>query len=76
MVHVSYLKVFSFTCSIAIHEVGRKTPNSVSNYLPSCSSKFDFYLYLILYYQYNFQLTQYVELCICTQLVEKKTTFI
>ena len=39
MANVSYLKVFSFNCSI--HLVGRKTPNSVSNYLPSCLSKFD-----------------------------------
>ena len=39
MANVSYLKVFSFTCSI--HLVGRETPNSVSNYLPSCLNKFD-----------------------------------
>ena len=39
MANVSYLKEFSFNCSI--HLVGRKTPNSVSNYLSSCLSKFD-----------------------------------
>ena len=39
MANVSYLKIFSFP--FLIHIVGRKIPNSVSNYLPSCLSKFD-----------------------------------
>ena len=39
MANASYLKIFSFTFSL--HLVGRKIPDSVSNYLPSCLSKFD-----------------------------------
>ena len=39
MANVSYLKIFSF--SFSLHLVERKIPNSVSNYLPSCLSKFD-----------------------------------
>lgn len=39
MANVSYLKIFSFTFSLNL--VLRKIPNSVSNYLPSCLSKFD-----------------------------------
>ena len=39
MANASYLKIFAFTFSQ--HLVGRKIPDSVSNYLPSCLSKFD-----------------------------------
>ena len=39
MANVSCIKIFSFTFSL--HLVERKTPNSVSNYLLSCLSKFD-----------------------------------
>ena len=39
MANASYLKIFSFTFSLNL--VGRKIPDSVSNYLPSCLSKLD-----------------------------------
>ena len=69
--NVSYLKIFSFTCSIHLL---RKIPNSISNYLPSCMTKF-----VSLSFSFNFVLSKLSMLScvfVLTQLVEKKTTFI
>ena len=65
--NASYLKIFSFAFSL--HLVGRKIPDSVSNYLPSCLSKFD-----SLSFTFNFVLSK-LSMLSCTQLVEKKTSF-
>ena len=70
MGNMSYLKVFSFNCSI--HLAGRKTPNSVSNYLPSCLSKFD-----SLSFTFNFVLCKLSMLsCVVIfSLAQRKLTF-
>ena len=52
MANMSYWKIFSFTFSLHIAE--RNIPNSVSNFLPSCLSKFD-----SLSFTFNFVLSKF-----------------